>query len=149
LELNGTLQLLVYGDNVNLVGGRVCTIERNSEASVFTSKEIGLEVDADKSNYIVMTQDQNAGHSHTMKIDNISFERVEEFRYLAATVINQNSIQEEIKRRLKSENACYHSVQNLLSSSLRSKNINIKIHRTIILPVVFNGCETWFFTLWD
>jgi hypothetical protein len=46
-------------------------------------------------------------------------------------------------------NACYHSVQNLLSSSLLSKNINIKIHRTIILPVVLYGCETWFLTLWN
>jgi hypothetical protein len=94
LGLNSTLQLLVYGDNVNIVGGRVCTIEKNTEASVFTTKEIGLEVNADRNNYIVMTQDQNAGQIHTMKIDNISFERVEEFRYLAATLINQNPIQE-------------------------------------------------------
>ena len=56
--------------------------------------------------------------------------------------MNQNSIQEEIKSRLKSGNACYHSVQNLLSSSLLSKNLKIKIYRTIILPVVVCGCET-------
>jgi hypothetical protein len=52
-------------------------------------------------------------------------------------------IQEEIKRRLKSGNACYHSVQNLLSSRLLSKNIKVRIHKTIILPVVLYGCETW------
>jgi len=55
--------------------------------------------------------------------------------------MKQNSIQEEIKSRLKSGNACYHSVQNFLSSSLLSKNIKIKIYRTIILPVVSYGCE--------
>jgi len=60
---------------------------------------------------------------------------------------NQNSIQEEIKRRLKSWNACYYSVQNLLSSSMLSKNLEIKIYRTVILPVVLYGCETWSLTL--
>ena len=67
-----------------------------------------------------MSRDQNAGRSHNMKIDNSFFERVEELKYLGTTLTNQNSIQEEIKSRLKSGNACYHSVQNLLSSSLLS-----------------------------
>jgi len=82
-----------------------------------------------------------------MKIDNSSCERVEEFKYLGTTLTNQNSIQEEIKSRLNSGNACYHSVQNLLSSSLLSKNLKIKIYRTIILPVVLYGHETWSLTL--
>ena len=60
---------------------------------------------------------------------------------------NQNSIHEEIKSRLKSGNACYHSVQNLFSSSLLSKKLKIKIYRTIILPVVLYGCGTWSLTL--
>ena len=74
-----------------------------------------------------MSRDQNAGQSPSMNIDNSSFERVEEFRYLGTTFTDQNSIQEEIKRRLKSGNAGYHSVQNLLPSSLLSKNLRIKI----------------------
>ena len=57
--------------------------------------------------------------------------------------MNQNSIHEEIKSRFKKGNACYHSMQNLLSSNLLSKNLKIKIYRTIILPVVLYGCETW------
>ena len=72
---------------------------------------------------------------------------MEEFKYLGTTLTNQNSIQEEIMNRLKSGNACYHSVQNLLSSSLVSKNLKIKIYRTIILPVVLYECETWVLTL--
>jgi len=75
------------------------------------------------------------------------FERVEEFKHLGTTITNENSIQEEIKSRLKSGNACYYSVQNLLSSSLLSKNLKIKMYRTIILPVVLYGCETWSLTL--
>ena len=81
------------------------------------------------------------------KIDNSSFKRGEGFKYLGTTLTNQNSIQERIKSRLKSGNTCYHLVQNPLSSSLLSNNIKIKIHRSIILPVVLYGCETWSLTL--
>ena len=77
-----------------------------------------------------------------MKIDNSYIERVEDFKYLGTTLTNQNSIQEEIKSRLTLGNACYYSVQNLLSSSLLSKKLKIKIYRTIVLPVVLYGCET-------
>jgi hypothetical protein len=81
-----------------------------------------------------------------VKIDNSSIERLEEFKYLGTTLTDQNSIQ-EIKSRLKLGNACYHSVQNILSSRLLSKNLKIKIYRTRILPVVLYGCETWSLTL--
>jgi hypothetical protein len=63
------------------------------------------------------------------------------------TVTNQNLIQEEIKRRLNSGKACYHLVQNLLSSCLLSKNLKIRKYKMIILPVVLYGCETWSPTL--
>ena len=92
---------------------------------------------------MIMSRDQNAGLSYSMKTDISSIERVEEFKYVGTTLTNKNSVQEEIKSRLKSGNACYYSVQNLLSSSLLSKNLKIKIYRTIILPVVLYGCETW------
>jgi hypothetical protein len=74
---------------------------------------------------------------------------VEEFKYLGTALTNQNSIQQEIKSRLKSGNALYHSVQNLLPFSLLSKNLKSKINRTIILPVVLYGCKTWSLTLWE
>ena len=92
-------------------------------------------------------RDQNAGRNHSVRIDNSTFERVEDFKYLGTNLTNQNSIPEEIKSRLRSGNACYHSVQNLLSSRLLSKNLKIRIYRTIILPVILNGCETWSLTL--
>jgi hypothetical protein len=69
---------------------------------------------------------------------------VSQFKYLGTTVSNQNLTQEEIKRRLNSGNACYHSVQNLLSSCLLSKNVNIRLYKIIILPVVLYGFETWY-----
>jgi hypothetical protein len=70
-----------------------------------------------------------------------------QFKYLGTTVTNQNLIQEEIKRRLNSGNACYHSVQNLLSSQLLSNNVKVRICKTIILPVVLCGCKTWSLTV--
>jgi mannitol/fructose-specific phosphotransferase system IIA component (Ntr-type) len=85
------------------------------EALVVTSKEIGLEVNADKTKHMVMSRDQNAGQSHNIKMDNSASEWVEEFKYLGTTLKDQNSIQEEIKSRLKSRNACYHSMQNLVA----------------------------------
>ena len=92
LKLNGTHQLLVYADDVNILGGSVHTVKRNAEALVAATKEIGLEVNADKTKCMIMSRDQNAGRNHSMKTDNNSFERVEEFKYLGTTLTNQNSI---------------------------------------------------------
>jgi hypothetical protein len=88
-----------------------------------------------------MSRDQNAGRIYSMKIDNSSIERAEELKYLGTMLTNNNYIQEEIKSRLKLGNACYYSVQNLLSSSLLSKKLKIKIYRTTILLVVFKGVK--------
>jgi len=114
LKLNGTHQLLAYANDVNIVGGTVETVKKNAEDLVAATKEIGLEVNAQEPKYMTMSRDQNVGRIHSMKIDNSSIERVEEFKYLGTTITNQNSIQEEIKSRLNSGNACYYSVQNLL-----------------------------------
>jgi len=149
LNLNGKHQRLVYAGGVNILGGSVHTIKKNTEALVVASKESGLEVNADKTEYMVVSRDQNSGRIRSMKIDNNSFERVEQFKYLGTTLTNQNFIQEEIKSRLKSGNACYLSVQNLLFSSFLSKILKIKIHRIILLHVILYGCETWSLTLRD
>ena len=85
---------------------------------------------------MVMSRDHNAGRSHSTKIHNSTFERVEELKYLGTTITNRNSFQEVMKSRMKSGNACYYSVQNLLSSTLLSINLKMKKYRNIILPVV-------------
>jgi hypothetical protein len=96
LKLNGTHQLRVYADDVNILGGSVRTIKEHAEVFIVVSKEIGLGENADKSKYTVMSREQNACRNHSMKNDNMSFERVDEFKYLRTTLTNQNSIQEEI-----------------------------------------------------
>jgi hypothetical protein len=94
-----------------------------------------------------MSRDHNAGENGNVRISNKSFETVKQFKYFGTTLTNQNSVHEEIKSRLKSGNACYHSMQNLLSSSLLSKCVKITIYRTIMLLVVLYSCETWSLTL--
>jgi hypothetical protein len=137
LKLHVTHQLLVYADEVNILDRSIQIIKESTDALVVNNKENGPEVNADKSKYIVMSRNQNEGQGHDMKIDNSSFERVEEFKYLETTQTEQNSNQEETKCRLKSENACYNSVWNLSSSSLISKNMKIRIYRNIIFPVLY------------
>jgi hypothetical protein len=109
---------------------------------------MGLEVNAGKTKYILMSRDQNAGRGQNIKTDNSTFEGMDSSSiWERAILTNQNSIQEEIKSSWKSRNACYHWVLNLLYSSLLSKNTKINDYRTIVLPVVLYGCETRLVTL--
>ena len=80
MKLNGTHQLLVYADDFNILGGRVYTIKGKTESLIVASKEIGLEVNVDKTKYMVMSRDPNVGRNHGRKIDNSFFERVEDFK---------------------------------------------------------------------
>ena len=89
LKLNGTFQLLVYADGVNILGGNVRTVEKNTTAFLVASKEVGQEVNADKTKYMVMSRDQNEGRSRNMNFNNNSFERMEEFKYLGITLTNK------------------------------------------------------------
>jgi hypothetical protein len=111
------------------------------------SKEIGLEVNSEKTKYMFKSRHQIARQSNYIRAANKSFEKVEKFKYLEAILTDQNCIHEEIRSSLNMGNACYHAVQNLLSSRLLSRNMKIKIHKTIIFPVVLYGCETLSLTL--
>jgi hypothetical protein len=146
LKLIGTHQVLAYTDDVNILVGGIHNPKGNAEALVAATREIGLEVSADKTKYMVMSRERNATRNHSVRIDNSTFERVEEFKYMGTNLTNQNSIQEEIKSSFRSGNACYYLVQSLLSSRLLSQNLKTKIYRTIILPVVLYGCEAWSLT---
>ena len=85
LKLNGTHQLLPYPDDVNILGGNIHTLKENAEALVAATREIGLEESADKPKYMVVSRDQNAGRIHSVRMD-ITFERVEEFKYLGTNL---------------------------------------------------------------
>jgi hypothetical protein len=134
---------VVYADDINLLGDSINTIKENTETLLEANRDVGLEINAEKTRYMNMSRHSNSGQNQNISIANESFEKVAKFKYLGMTLTNQNDIREEIKSRLNSGNACYYSVQNLLSSHLISKNLNIKIYRTVILPVVLYGCKIW------
>jgi hypothetical protein len=128
IKLNGTHQLLIYADDVNLLGDNIDTIKKNTETFTDASKEVGPEVNTKKTKYMLLSRHQNSGQNHDIKIGN-RFENLVQLRYLGTTITNQNLIQKEIKRRLNSGSACYHSVKNLLSFRLFYKNIKVKIYK--------------------
>jgi ribonucleotide reductase alpha subunit len=124
LKRNGTHQFLVYADDVNLLGVQ----QGKTEAD--------LEVNMERTKCMSTSRHQNAGQNHDIKTVNRSSENVEQFKYMRTIATNQNFIHEEINSRLNSGNACYHSIKNLLSSRLLSKNANIKTYNTLILLVL-------------
>ena len=99
--MNGKYQLLVYADDVNMLGENLKTIRENTEIFIKASKDIGLEVNYDKIKYMITSGQQN------IVTGNLSIEKVEKFKYLGVTVTNTNDIREEIKRRINMGNACY------------------------------------------
>jgi hypothetical protein len=98
LVLNTTHQLLVYADDVNLLGDSVNTIKENTEASRY----IGIEINGEKTKYMIISRHQNSGHNQNIRIANESFENMEKFKYLGTTLTNQNGIRDKIKSRLNS-----------------------------------------------
>jgi hypothetical protein len=122
LKLNETCQLWAYADDVNIVGENIGTIKKNTGALLDTSKEVALEVNPEKTKYMLMSRNQKIGQKHSIKIANMSFEDVAKFKYLGTILTDQNCMHKEIKNRLSSGNFCYH-----LSSHLPCRNIKVKI----------------------
>jgi hypothetical protein len=98
LKLNGTHKLFVYAADVNLPGDNIDTIKKNTETSMDSDKEVGLEVNTEKTKYMLPSHHQNAGQYHDINIANRCFENVAQFRYLGMTVTNEHLIKEKIKR---------------------------------------------------
>jgi len=126
---------------------KICILYRKLRTFIDSSKEICPNLNAEKTKYVLVSCEETAGQNHIKKMGNKSTEGMRELKYLGTAPTNQNCNHEGIKCRLNSGYVCYCSVQNLLSASLLSKNINIEIHRTIVLAVFLYGCETLSFTL--
>jgi hypothetical protein len=135
-ELHGVHQFLVYDDAVNVLGENTDTTERNKEALLFTSKEVSLEVNREYK-HMLMSCHQTAGQNHNIKTANIctSFENELMFK----TVTNHNCILEEITTRLNSGTACNYSIQNIFSSHLLSKDIDITTYKKLIYLLFHMG----------
>ena len=126
---------------------KICILYRKTRTFIDSSEEICPDLNAEKTKYMLMSCEENAGQNHIKKMGNKFTERVEELKYLETAPTNQNCNHEGTKCRLNCGSVCYCSVQNLLSACLLSKNIKTEICRTIVLPVVVYRCETLSFTL--
>jgi hypothetical protein len=111
-----------------LFANRVNAIIENSKTLVETNRDIGLEINAEKTKYMMMSRHPNSGKNQNIRIANESFENVAKFKYLGTTLTNQNDIHNEIKTKLNLGNACYYSVQNTISSRFISKNLKTIIY---------------------
>jgi hypothetical protein len=107
LELNGTHQLLICADEINLFGVSKNTLKENTETLFEANRDIGLEINAEKKKYMIMSRHPNSEQNQNIRIANETFENVAKFKYLRSTLANQNDIHDEIKSRLNSRNACY------------------------------------------
>jgi hypothetical protein len=140
----------VYADDIHFWGDCINTITGNTETLLEASRDVGLEINTEKTKCMIMSRHPKSGQNQNIRIANESFANVTKFKYLGTTLTNQNGIHDEIKSRLNSGNACYYSVQTLLSSHLISKKkLNIKICKTVIFSVVLYGCETWSLNMRD
>ena len=121
---------------------------KNIEIFIKAGKDIGLEVNFEKTKYMITSRYQNIVQNLYTVIENLSFDNVEKFKYLGVTVTNTNDIREKIKCRINMGNVYYYySFEKSLSSSLLSKKLKVNTYKTIILPVVLYCCETLSLTL--
>jgi hypothetical protein len=104
-------------------------------------------VNPEKTKCMLMSHYQKAGRKHSIMTASRFFEDLTKLKYLGTPLADQNCMHVGIKSRLNLGNTCYHSVQSLLSSSLLSRNVEVKVYKPIILPAVLYGCETWSLTL--
>jgi hypothetical protein len=123
--LNGTHHLFACADDINIVRENMDTVNKNTEAVLDASKEVGLEVNPEKTKYMLTSHNQIVGQKHSIKIANRSFQDVAEFKYPGTTLTDENCMYKEINSRLNSKNAFYHSVQSPLSSCLLSGNVKV------------------------
>jgi hypothetical protein len=117
---------------------QISVISIDTEIFLEASRAVGLEINAEKTKYIITSRHPNSGQNQNIRIANESCENVAKFKYLETTLTSQNDIHDEIKSRLNSRNACYFSDQNLFSSRLISKNLKIKTYKTN-----FASCAVW------
>jgi hypothetical protein len=112
LEMNGTHQLLVYAD-ITLLDNSIDTVKEKTATILESIRDVGLEINAEKTKYMIMFRHPNSGQNQNTRIANELSENMAKFKYMGMTLMNQNGIHNEIKSRLNSGNACYYSVQNL------------------------------------
>ena len=126
---------------LNMLGENLQTVRENTEIFIKANKDIGLEVNSEKTKYMITSRQQNKTQNPNVVIDYLSFVNVK-FKYLGVTITNTNDIREGIKRKINTGNACYYSLEKILSSHLHSKKLKVITYKTNLLPYI-TDCIVW------
>jgi hypothetical protein len=138
---------LIYADGINLLGDSINTIEENTVTILEASRDVSVEINAEKTEYMIMSHHPNSGQNQNIRTANESFENVVKFELFATTLTNQNDIHDEIKSRLNSRMFAIIQSKIFCLPFSYQKNLKTKIYKTVILTVVLCGHETWSLTL--
>ena len=125
------------------------TLINNTKILLDKTKELGLQINVEKTEYMVTDRIQNTHNNGNLIVCDKIFERASNFKYLGSILNQTNEIREKLKKRINLGNACFYSVRKLLDSRILSRRLKIRIYRTLILPVVLYGSEAWSLTLQD
>jgi hypothetical protein len=136
--------VLAYADDIVLLTENKENLREQAGKLLDTAKRIGLEINTEKTEYLIMQRGELADHVFPfLEVEQYKFQRVREFIYLGSILTEKNDELTEIKARLQSGNKCYYRLSNLLKTRMISKNLKIQLYRTLIRPVVMYGCEVW------
>jgi len=136
--------VLAYADDIVLLVENKVNLKEQAGKLLDTANRIGLEINAEKTEYLIMQRGEVADHVHPfLEVGQYKFQRVKEFKYLGSILTDKNDELTEIKARLQSGNKCYYGLSNMLKARAISKNLKIQLYRTLIRPVVMYGCEVW------
>ncbi|KAL4084248.1 hypothetical protein QTP88_028073 [Uroleucon formosanum] len=138
-----TVDLLAYADDIAILGNSVEEVKSSCRKLMKTAGKVGLQINDEKTEYILVNSEVNYRQGEIMEVDNHSFKRVSHFNYLGSILTNDNNIKVEIDTRLKKGNNCYYGLGKVLSAKAVSKNLKVQIYTTLIRPVVLYGSETW------
>lgn len=147
LTTDGPRLLLAYADDIDLMGNTVASVKELFNKVEKETLRMGLIVNEEKTKYMCINRQKRRDRlGQNVSINNYNFERVEQFKYLGATVTADNNITEEIKGRVQSANRCVYSLKDLFKSKTLTRYSKLKVYTTVIRPILTYGCETWTIT---
>ena len=137
-----SLQLLAYADDIDIIGRSERAVKEAFQALEASAINMGLSINEDKTKFMEVSN-STVNYSAPLRINGHSFEKVKEFKYLGTIINDKNILRAEIGNRIKMANKCFFGLKRQLRSNLINRKTKLKLYKTLILPVLLYGSETW------
>jgi len=147
MEVLGEETVLAYADDIVLLGNTREEVTRSVSKLIEASQNMGLCIKEKKTKLMILSR-RNVDQSN-LKVGNMNFEKVDNFKYLGVIVNSSNDMHSEIKERISNGNRCYFSINKLLRSILLSRKSKTTLYTSYLRPIITYGCETWSMTKYD